>query len=109
MGSIRQQIFFGVDFGTTNSAVAMLQPGRELQLARFSFLGERTLSCRSVLYFDQSKAANCQRRVHGYSGPEAIERYLDADDKGCLIQSLKSHLSSRALTKTHLCAAMKVS
>ena len=103
MGSGRQeQVFFGVDFGTTNSAVAMLQPGGDVQLVRFSFRGETIPACRSVLYFEQSKAASGHRRVHGYSGPEAIERYLDADEKGRLIQSLKSHLSSRSLTGTEV-------
>ena len=98
----REQSFFGIDFGTTNSVVAMLQPGKGVQLARFPFRGEAIPVCRSVLYFEQWKTANGQRRVHGYSGPDAIERYLDADDKGRLIQSLKSHLSSRALTGTEI-------
>jgi len=40
--------------------------------------------------------------VHRFSGPGAIERYLDAEEKGRLIQSLKSHLSSRALTGTEI-------
>jgi hypothetical chaperone protein len=103
MGSNGQgQVFFGVDFGTTNSAVAMLEPGKELRLVQFFFRGEEILSCRSVLYFEQSKAANGQRRVHGYSGPGAIERYLDAEEKGRLIQSLKSHLSSRSLGGTEV-------
>lgn len=96
------QVFFGIDFGTTNSAVAMLIPGKEIQLARFSFRGEEIPSCRSVLYFEQWKTLNGQRRVHGYSGPGAIERYLDADEKGRLIQSLKSHLPSRSLTGTEV-------
>src|ERR1700734_3451399 len=94
--------FFGIDFGTTNSAVAMLQPGKELQLARFTFRGEEIPSCRSVLYFEQSKTANGQRRVHGYSGPGEIERYLEAEEKGRLVQSLKSHLTSRTLTGTEV-------
>jgi hypothetical chaperone protein len=103
MGSEEQrQVFFGIDFGTTNSAVAMLRPGKEVQLVHFSFRGEEIPSCRSVLYFEQTKTANGQRRVHGYSGPEGIERYLDADEKGRLIQSLKSHLSSRALSGTEV-------
>jgi hypothetical chaperone protein len=103
MGSTRlRQVFFGIDFGTTNSAVAMLEPGKEIQLARFPFRGEEIPSCRSVLYFEPSKPVNGQRRVHGYSGPGAIERYLDADEKGRLIQSLKSHLSSRSLTGTEV-------
>ena len=51
-----------------------------------------------MLYFEQSKTAGGQRRVHGWSGMEAIERYLDAEEKGRLIQSLKSHLSMVFLT-----------
>ncbi len=98
----RRQAFFGIDFGTTNSAVAMLRPGEEVRLARFAFRGEEISACRSVLYFEQWKTASGQRRVHGYSGPEGIERYLDADEKGRLIQSLKSHLSSRTLTGTEV-------
>ncbi|HKR26632.1 MAG TPA: Hsp70 family protein [Acidobacteriaceae bacterium] len=97
-----QQVFFGIDFGTTNSAVAMFEPGKKVRLARFWFRAEEIPACRSVLYFEQSKSASGQRRVHGYSGPQAIERYLDADEKGRLIQSLKSHLSSRSLTGTEV-------
>jgi len=100
--SRHEQAHFGIDFGTTNSAVAMLVPGRGIELARFSFRGEEFPSCRSVLYFEQSKSANGQRRVHGYSGPPAIEHYLDADEKGRLMQSLKSHLSSHSLTGTEV-------
>src|SRR6185437_15188274 len=98
----RDGVYFGIDFGTTNSAVAMLQPGKDVQLARFSFRGEEVPACRSVLYFEQSKTASGQRRVHGWSGMEAIERYLDVEEKGRLIQSLKSHLSSRFLTGTEV-------
>lgn len=97
-----QQAFFGIDFGTTNSAVALLRPGEDVRLARFSFRGEQVPSCRSVLYFEQSKSATGMRRVHGWSGPEAIERYLDAEEKGRLIQSLKSHLPSQSLTGTEV-------
>jgi hypothetical chaperone protein len=98
----QEQVFFGIDFGTTNSAVAMLEPGRGVHLAHFRFRGAEVPSCRSVLYFEQSKTANGLRRVHGYSGPEAIECYLDAEEKGRLVQSVKSHLSSRALTGTEI-------
>jgi hypothetical chaperone protein len=103
MGLIdREQFFFGIDFGTTNCAVAMAQAGKQVQLANFAFRGNAIPVCRSVLYFEPWKTANGQRRVHGYSGPEAIERYLDAEEKGRLVQSLKSHLSSRSLTGTEI-------
>src|SRR3954466_13212097 len=94
--------FIGIDFGTTNSAVALFVPGEEVRLARFSFRGDPIPSCRSVLYFEQSKTASGMRRVHGWSGPEAIEHYLEAEEKGRLIQSLKSHLPSRSLTSTEV-------
>src|SRR6202000_3010482 len=40
--------------------------------------------------------------THAWAGPEAIERYLEAEEKGRLIQSLKSYLSSRTLTGTEV-------
>jgi hypothetical chaperone protein len=42
------------------------------------------------------------KRTHGLSGPAAIERYLESDEKGRLIQSLKSHLASRLLSGTEV-------
>jgi len=74
----------------------------KVELATFSFLGGETLSSRSVLYFEQVKASGGMKRTHGFSGPAAVERYLDADEKGRLVQSLKSHLSSRTLTGTEV-------
>jgi hypothetical chaperone protein len=91
----------GIDFGTTNSSVA-LATGETVDLATFNFLGSETLSSRSVLYFEQAVAPGGMKRTHGFSGPAAIERYLDADEKGRLVQSLKSHLSSRTLTGTEV-------
>ena len=92
----------GIDFGTTNSSVALVTGDARVELASFNFAGAETLSSRSVLYFEQVKAAGGVKRTHGLSGPAAIERYLDSDEKGRLIQSLKSHLTSRTLTGTEV-------
>ena len=92
----------GIDFGTTNSSVALAGSDAGLQLTSFAFRGEPTESYRSVLYFEQLKSASGAKRTHGLTGPAAIERYLDAEEKGRLIQSLKSHLSSRSLTGTEI-------
>ena len=92
----------GIDFGTTNSSVAVVTPGSGVQLASFSFLGAQIPSFRSVLYIEQSHAANGIKRSQSFTGPTAIEHYLQADEKGRLIQSLKSHLSSRLLTGTEV-------
>jgi hypothetical chaperone protein len=92
----------GIDFGTTNSSVALLAGDAPVQLATFPFLGAETPSFRSVLYFEQFKTASGLNRTHSLTGPAAIERYLEADEKGRLIQSLKSHLPNRQLTGTEI-------
>lgn len=95
-------VAIGIDFGTTNSSIALVTGDAELRLASFTFRGAPTESYRSVLYFEQQKSANGMKRTHGLTGPSAIEHYLAADEKGRLIQSLKSHLSSRSLTGTEI-------
>jgi len=92
----------GFDFGTTNSSVAYLNDASEVQLASFPSLGGRVQSFRSVLYLEPFKTSEGLRRTHAFTGPAAIERYLQAEEKGRLIQSLKSHLSSRSLTGTEV-------
>jgi hypothetical chaperone protein len=94
--------FIGIDFGTTNSSIALARRDAPIQLASFAFRGAQTPSFRSVLYFEQYKSPSGARRAHAYTGPTAIEHYLAADEKGRLIQSLKSHLSSRSLTGTEV-------
>jgi hypothetical chaperone protein len=90
----------GIDFGTTNSSVALATGNSQVQLASFLSGGALTWSFRSVLYLEQSITASGAKRAHSLTGPAAIERYLEAEEKGRLIQSLKSHLPSRALTGT---------
>lgn len=92
----------GIDFGTTNSSVALVTAGSKVELTSFTFAGTETLSSRSVLYFEQLKGTGGIKRTYGLSGSAAIERYLESDEKGRLIQSLKSHLTSRTLTGTEV-------
>jgi hypothetical chaperone protein len=53
------------------------------------------------LYLEQTKTRT-RSQLHSWSGPEGIERYLAAEPKGRLIQSLKSYLSSHTLTSTEV-------
>ena len=94
--------FIGIDFGTTNSSIARANSGVAVQFASFQFRGAETSAFRSVLYLEQFKSPSGIKRAHSFTGPEAIERYLEASEKGRLIQSLKSHLSSRSLTGTEV-------
>ena len=92
----------GIDFGTTNSSMALATGNSQVQLASFPARTGETPSFRSVLYLERSKKISGVQRTHSWSGPAAIEHYLEADDKGRLIQSLKSYLSSRTLTGTEV-------
>jgi len=92
----------GIDFGTTNSSMALATGNSQVQLASFPARSGETPSSRSVLYLERSKKISGVQRTHSWSGPAAIEHYLEADDKGRLIQSLKSYLSSRTLTGTEV-------
>ena len=89
----------GFDFGTTNSSIAIASRGNEIRLAAFPFAGGLTESFRSVLYLEQLKQAG-RTTLKSRTGPAAIEHYLEADQKGRLVQSLKSFLSSRTLAAT---------
>jgi hypothetical chaperone protein len=91
----------GVDFGTTNSALARVLPGQEVELAVFPFDGALTDAYRSLLYLEQIKQHG-KNTIKAWTGPEGIEHYLLDDLKGRLIQSLKSFLSSRLLESTSI-------
>jgi len=97
-----RHIAVGFDFGTTNSSVAVVDEAGQVQLATFPVAGSETQSFRSVLYFEQCKNSEGVKRTHSLTGPAAIEHYLQTDEKGRLVQSLKSHLSSRTLTGTEV-------
>jgi hypothetical chaperone protein len=89
----------GIDFGTTNSTVARASGKAQVELVAFPTLSGETFSFRSVLYLEQLKRAG-GAKTQTWTGPAAIEHYLAAENKGRLIQSLKSYLSDRTLTGT---------
>ena len=91
----------GLDFGTTNSAIAVADAGREATLARFGADSDATSSFRSILYFP-AKDRNTTVKAETKAGPEAINSYLDADTKGRLVLSVKSYLGSRLFTSTQI-------
>jgi hypothetical chaperone protein len=91
----------GFDFGTTNSSIARIAENGSVELARFSLVGAFTESFRSLLYLERQGAPG-RSTIKSWAGPEGIERYLDAEDKGRLVQSLKSFLSSRSLQTTEI-------
>jgi hypothetical chaperone protein len=87
----------GLDFGTTNSALAIAKPGETVRLAQFK--GGATF--RSIIYFEEPDSGRTGKsRV--VAGPDAIQNYLSAKTPGRLIQSMKSYLASRLFTQTQI-------
>ena len=90
----------GIDFGTTNSAVAAVRDG-QVQLAQAMFRGKPTTSWRSVLYFSVEERVSV-REPAIYAGPTAIEQCLNEGATGRLLLSLKSLLPSRTFETTQI-------
>jgi hypothetical chaperone protein len=89
----------GLDFGTTNSAIAWRMGDGSTRLAQFSAGGATTSTFRSVVYFDRGEDG--EDPITTAAGPGAIEQYLASEAKaGRLIQSLKSFLASRLFQST---------
>jgi hypothetical chaperone protein len=83
----------GLDFGTTNSAIALASPGGDAVLATFPDDGQHTTTFRSVLYFDPEQLEPTGK-PSAVGGPGAITAYVQAETRGRLVQSMKSHLAS---------------
>jgi len=91
----------GLDFGTTNSAVAQARDGAS-RLAQFRLDGQSTSTFRSVLYFSPEHSTYAQE-PSAFAGPQALEAYRDAGGGGGrFMQSLKSFLASRLFEGTYV-------
>ncbi|MEP7305079.1 MAG: Hsp70 family protein [Acidobacteriota bacterium] len=101
---VRSQLEFvkggsvGLDFGTTNSAVARVADSLPV-LASFATPQGPTQTFPSILYFQRHRGSS-GTRLTSSAGPVAIERYLNAEEKGRLIQSLKAFLADRRFDGT---------
>jgi hypothetical chaperone protein len=91
----------GIDFGTTNSAVAVAGEDGEVTTALYPYRGSEVETFRSILFF-MHPPKGIRRQTAAYAGPEAIDRYLTAEDGGRLIQSIKSYLANSSLKSTSL-------
>ena len=84
----------GLDFGTTNSALAVVHTDGTVQLPPSRTTDEVSTTFRSVLYFLHPEEDD-YGEPHVAAGPQAIRGYLRADPKGRFMQSIKSFLRSR--------------
>ncbi|WP_419804917.1 Hsp70 family protein [Terriglobus sp.] len=96
----------GIDFGTTNSSIALADRSGGVRFAQFATPAGLTASSRSLLYLQRQNTAP-GKPVHMWSGPDAVAQHLahdpfDDDVQGRLIQSLKSYIAARSFTGTEI-------
>jgi hypothetical chaperone protein len=87
----------GIDFGTTNSAVALVDGTTEPRLANFQSASGSSETFRSILYFEPKPVRG---RENVFAGPLAVEQYRKATHKGRFLQSLKAYLGDAGFTGT---------
>jgi hypothetical chaperone protein len=91
----------GIDFGTTNSVLARLEPDGSVSTAVYP-VGERQLDVfRTVLCFWNEDRGG-RRSLRHAAGPYAVESYLDDPQDSRLIMSMKTYLAQRSFTRTNI-------
>ncbi|MBV9812665.1 MAG: Hsp70 family protein [Acetobacteraceae bacterium] len=91
----------GVDFGTTNSVMAVAHADGSIATARFASAGDTADVFRSVLCFWPEETA-ARTLLHHAAGPAAIAAYLDDPLDSRLIMSMKTYLAQRSFAQTQL-------
>jgi hypothetical chaperone protein len=87
----------GLDFGTTNSALAVADEDGAVTLRRFA--GRDVF--RSILCFD-AEERDARKRPRCTAGNGAVDAWLKSQGASRLVQSVKSHLASRSFTSTRI-------
>ena len=85
---------FGLDFGTSNSALSVNIDGEVsmLDIDKFNTTGN---TLKSVIYFDPEEKKF-------YEGQQAVDQYIENDARGRYIQSIKAFLSDPNFKHTEI-------
>lgn len=84
---------FGVDFGTTNSALSIYRDGK-VEVVDIDELSANGSLMRSVLYFNEDNEI--------FTGQEAISQYVSEGAAGRFMQSIKNFLPNRSFESTEV-------
>jgi hypothetical chaperone protein len=91
----------GVDFGTTNSVVALLHDDGSVTTQHYSAPDDLLDVFRSVLCF-WSEPGRGRSILREAAGPAAITSYLEDPLDSRLIMSMKTYLAQRSFTETRI-------
>ncbi len=91
----------GIDFGTSSSALAIAGADGQVRFTQLSTLGVLAPSWRTLLFFDPDDQP-AQQPIQYTAGGEAIAAYLECMGEGRLVQSFKTHLTTKSLGRTQI-------
>ena len=98
-----QSVRLGIDFGTTNTVVVLLDENGQPHPARFSFPHhEATETCRSLLCLWHEEMRAGRASLQEAIGTAAIDAYLEDPAESRLIMSMKSYLAQASFRQTRL-------
>jgi hypothetical chaperone protein len=95
--NIADGVAIGVDFGTTNSVVAIAGRDGHVETLTWRSAAGPTQTFRTALMFWREG-----RAVKHVAGPEALQRAISAEGEQRFIQSIKTHLASQLFSETRL-------
>jgi hypothetical chaperone protein len=87
------QTVFGIDFGTTNSALSIYRNGK-VEVVNIDELSANGSLMRSVLYFNEESEI--------FAGHQAINHYVNEGAAGRFMQSIKTFLPNRSFVSTEV-------
>ena len=93
----------GIDFGTTNSVVALADANGDVRAATWPSASGLVDIFRTALFF-WSEGRAPRAELHVAAGPMALEKTLAGTGEGRFIQSIKTYLASAAFKETRLFA-----
>jgi hypothetical chaperone protein len=98
---VSKKLSVGVDFGTTNTVMAVARPGEAVRAVTFRDESETADIYRSVLLFEKGMSA-AGLDLEAHAGLGAIRLYLSSTAETRFIQSFKSHVASPAFEETRI-------
>jgi hypothetical chaperone protein len=95
-----RDVSIGIDFGTTNTVIALAGPGAAVRTVGFRDIRGLSDLYRSVLCFEQLSTS--RHDVQAQAGIKAIHAYLTSIYETRFIQSFKSHVASPIFDETRI-------